>query len=398
MKKTVSKNLILVIATLAILSCGSNQQSVTITNPHVEVHKKMHNDFVKDQKNQEFVDKIAGTYVGKIPCADCETILYELVLNDDNTYKTSLTYLGKSNAPISNEGKFTSTNGNSIELDGNTGSMNYFQKIEDGFLVLDKNGNVIEGDLANNYKLVPKKEVSEIKENNGMQKILMKKQSEGIDFYAIGNEPSWSLDMDFDKTITLKTMNGIDFSAPAVAPVMAQDHNVKRYRSVTESSEIIVQIVQGKCSDTMSDQKFTFQVTVDYKTSKDANYTSFKGCGMYVPDFRLHDIWVIEEVNGITINPADFKKNAPRLEIIVSEQRAFGSDGCNTFRGSVYNEEDTLFFGPMASTMMACMDTMEISRKILGSFSMKNVKYTIENNRLTLFDKGEKVMVLKHID
>jgi len=398
MKKIISKKLIYLGIAFTSISCGNNQQIVETKNPHVEAHQKMHDDFAQEKINNEFIEKIAGTYVGKIPCADCEAILYTLQLNNDKTYKSTLTYLGKSNSPISNDGEFSIIKGNTIELDENAGSMNYFQKVEDGFLLLDKNGKVIEGDLANNYKFIPKKEDIENMENSGMQKILLKKQAEGFDFYAFGNEPSWSLDIDFDKVIHLKSANGIDFRAPAVDPVMAQDHNVKRYRSVTESGEIIVQIIQGECMDNMSGQKFSYQVTVDFKTSKETDYTTFKACGMYVPDYRLHDIWAMEEVKGIKINPSDYRKNAPNLEINVNEKRAFGSDGCNTFRGSVYNEENKLHFGPMASTMMACIANEEITAEINKVLATKNLTYTIENNRLSLFDKDQKVMVLKHVD
>jgi len=398
MIKTSSKNLIYILVASTIISCGSNQQSVVTQNPHLTEHQKMHDEFINQEVNQEMADEIEGTYIGTIPCADCDGIIYELELNNDYTYKTTLTFKGKSNTPIVNEGKFSFTKEYLIELDANAGNMNYFKKLDDGILLLDKNGMVIQGDLANNYKFMPKKEVSENMENIGMQKILMIKQAEGIDFYAIGNEPSWSLDIDFDKFIHLKSMNGIDFIAPAVAPVMAQDHNVKRYLSVTESGEIIVQIIQGECIDNMSGQKFSYQVTVDYKSSKETDYTSFNACGMYVPDFRLHDIWAIEEVNGIIINPLDYKKNAPNLEINVNEQRAFGSDGCNTFRGKVHNEENKLFFGPLASTMMACMENEEVTNKINAVFAIQGLTYTIENNKLTLSNKGDKIMVLKHID
>lgn len=240
--------------------------------------------------------------------------------------------------------------------------------------------------------------VAKNQEIYGLQKILLEKQAEGIHFYAIGNEPSWFLDMDFEKTIHFNTMSGIDFVTPAVDAVMGQDHNVKRYHSVTESGEIIVQIIQGECMDNMSGEKFAYEVTVDYKTSKETTFNSFKGCGMYVPDFRLHDIWAVEEVFGVKINPMDFNQNAPRLEIFVSEQRVFGHDGCNTFRGKFYNEQDKLFFGPMASTKMACIDNEEITLRINEVFAKSILKYQIENNRVHLFENGEKIMILKHID
>lgn len=345
------------------------------------------------------VNELSGTYIGTIPCADCEGIIYELQLKSDNTYNNSLIYKGKSDTPIKKSGTYT-FNKQIIQLDSNAGSMNMLQKTAEGLLLLDKNGKVIEGSLANNYKLTPiaTSTVSTNSENSGMQKILMQKQQEGIDFYAIGNEPSWSLDMDFDKIIRFKTANGITFNAPAVEPELAQDHNVKRFRAVTESGEIIIQIIQGDCKDTMADRSYPYQVTVDFKTSTASDFTSLKGCGMYIPDFRLHDIWAIESVEGIILNASDYKKNAPKLEIFVSEQRVLGSDGCNTFRGKMYNEENRLYFGPMASTRMACLNNTEISYKINSVFSKNAITYSIENNRLTIFNNNKEAMVLKHID
>jgi hypothetical protein len=48
--------------------------------------------------------------------------------------------------------------------------------------------------------------------------------------------------------------------------------------------------------------------------------------------------------------------------------------------------------------MMACIVNKEISVAINTVLATKNLTYTIENNRLNLFDKDQKVMVLKHID
>ena len=49
----------------------------------------------------------AGTYKGKLPCADCEGIETELMLHSDNTYMLSTTYLGKKDAAgINSNGKW----------------------------------------------------------------------------------------------------------------------------------------------------------------------------------------------------------------------------------------------------------------------------------------------------
>ena len=231
-----------------------------------------------------------------------------------------------------------------------------------------------------------------------LQKLLMAKNQKGIDFYAMGNEPFWDLNMDFEKEFHFKTMNGIDFTAPAAKFVKAIDNNIIKYESSTELGEIIVRLNKSKCADNMSGQPFDYQVTVEFKASGDTNFKTYKGCGNYVPDFRLYNIWAIVEVDGIKVNPADFKKNAPRLEINLTENTAFGTDGCNNFNGSFKTEYKRIFIGNLASTMMACFENEEISAKIGKILSNSNLDYSFKNNQLFFSQNNKIVMVLKNID
>jgi uncharacterized membrane protein/heat shock protein HslJ len=363
----------------AFISCGSN---------------KKQKSNIPSAKNTTKT----GIFIGEIPCASCEAIVFEIQLNADNSYQQTLIYRGESKTAIVNNGIFSISNEGIIQLDENAGSLNYLKAIPNGLLLLDKNGKVIEGALATNYILIPKNNTSENNETAGFQQILLKKQQEGIDFYATGNEPFWSLEMDFDNLMRFKTMDGLVFNAPAVQPNLAQDHNVKRFRAITESGEIIIQIIESQCSDTMADQKFPYQVIIDFKTSKETEYTNFKGCGMYVPDYRLTDIWAIVEVNNTQINASNYQNNAPQLEINSFNKTVFGTDGCNTFRGSIVNEENKLFFGPMASTLMVCNENEEIATAINIALSKNRLTYSLIDNHLTIFSNQEKIMVLKHLN
>ncbi len=393
------KSIFLLSFSYFILSCGSTSSTKTEppVNPHAEPHINMHQELI-DENKQNFAEEIVGIYLGEIPCADCEKINYKIKLNKDFSYQLEYTYVGKSNALIKKSGTYhINKNRLLIQLDNAANGMNYLQKQPYGLLLLDKNSNVITGVLADKYKLYLMVNNEENNELKGLLNILIKKQKEGIDFYAVGNEPFWSLDIDFDKTIHFKNLDGIAFNAPAVTPVKAMDANMNRYRSVTESGEIIIELSQTECTDSMSGQKFDYSVTVEFKTRKEKDYKTYKGCGNYIPDYRLHDIWAIVEVDGIKINPTDFKKNVPRLEINLTKKTVFGTDGCNTFRGGVKVEKDFIYFGNLASTLMACFDNNEVSSKIGKVLSEKNLTFKFENN--LIFYKGDKkVMELKHID
>ncbi|OOF18701.1 hypothetical protein BZJ17_15985 [Salinivibrio sp. IB574] len=95
-----------------------------------------------------------GTYQGVVPCADCEGIETSLTLNDDNTYVLTKTYLGKEGEALKEEGTFTwGDMGTIVTLQGLTDTPNQFFVAENQIIMLDMNGERIDGDLADMYVL-----------------------------------------------------------------------------------------------------------------------------------------------------------------------------------------------------------------------------------------------------
>jgi heat shock protein HslJ len=117
-------------------------------------------------------------------------------------------------------------------------------------------------------------------------------------FKATGNEPFWGLEISEDG-IEFKSLTELEtFKAPHTEPIRAMDANVKMYRLKTETGEMNIQIIQGNCENSMSGSILPYSVTIEIKKGTDAEFTTFKGCGQYVTDYRLHDIWVLEQLNG----------------------------------------------------------------------------------------------------
>lgn len=379
-----------------VSSCGSSSDTTTQTNPHAEPHIEMHKEFIKEENqkvmNQQFLKEISGTYLGMLPCTDCDKIIYRLQLNEDETYQAKITFQGKNNT-ISKKGRYSITDRLTVELDDYLNGMNMFLPESNGLLLLDRNGNKYTGDHADQYYLLPITRSSEEPSKKRRTMMLQKKWKEGVDFFALGNEPFWSLDIDFQKSIYFKDLNGLEFTAPAVEPDKAMDAFVKRYRSVTDSGEIIVEINKEKCYDTMSGEKFDYSVKIDIKKSGENDYKTFQGCGNYVPDYRLHDIWAITEVNGLKIDASRFKNKVPMMEINLTQNRVSGNDGCNNFKGLVKSENGKITFGQLVSTLMACQYNSGITEVLSGN----TLDYKFENN-LVLYKNRIKVMVLKHID
>jgi heat shock protein HslJ len=96
-----------------------------------------------------------GTYTGIIPCADCPGIQLQITLNQDYTYKIVEEYQGKKYAVYKSAGTFQWESGDSyIVLNDLNGRPSRYKTGENTLTQLDMYGNVISGELAENYILV----------------------------------------------------------------------------------------------------------------------------------------------------------------------------------------------------------------------------------------------------
>ncbi|WP_303818499.1 copper resistance protein NlpE [Actinobacillus minor] len=98
---------------------------------------------------------VAGTYQGELPCADCDKIQAELILNADNTYQYNTVYFKNSKEhAFTDKGKFTwdQNKSNVIRLEQDSGNLAF--QVTDGYVeICDANGNVVKNSQLN-YKLL----------------------------------------------------------------------------------------------------------------------------------------------------------------------------------------------------------------------------------------------------
>lgn len=101
----------------------------------------------------------AGVYQGVLPCADCEGIKTQLLLNEDLSYVLQTQYMGEYDSIFTENGSFEwDDSGSKISL-SNQKNHDYLVG-ENQLFRLDREGNRITGSLENHYIL--KKEQAEI--------------------------------------------------------------------------------------------------------------------------------------------------------------------------------------------------------------------------------------------
>jgi len=219
---------------------------------------------------------------------------------------------------------------------------------------------------------------------------------DGSYFKATGTEPFWGLKI-YDNKVELKTMEDT-IQTPPTEPIKAQDSNIAMYRIQTEATLLDIIIAHKECTNAMSGEVSPYTVTVSYKTTGEDEAQVFEGCGSYITDYRLHDIWVLEEMKGATVSKEDFNgKDVPNMEVNINSNRFFGFSGCNRMTGSLFYEKDVLRFTQVASTRMACPN-MEKESEFLTTLQA-STNYKVENNRLYLSNGSkENLLVLRKID
>ena len=145
-------NLLTLISLFIFFSCQSEKNTETVNDDFPETIEVPMNPSPGDNSMNAL--DWEGTYVGTLPCADCEGIETELTINYNGTYSYKTTYLGKESEAEEVTGTFQwDENGSVITLAGLDGAPGKYKVGENRIWHLDMEGKQIEGDLADKYIL-----------------------------------------------------------------------------------------------------------------------------------------------------------------------------------------------------------------------------------------------------
>lgn len=141
---------IVVITTLLLAACNPAPEQP----PHASDMPDTDQDSVDTAHNSRNSLDWPGTYVGTVPCADCEGIRTTVTLRADGSFERELLYLGKSASPMRESGQFSWNDaGSAVTLDAGDGTVQMYQVGENRLFHLDQAGARITGELADRYVL-----------------------------------------------------------------------------------------------------------------------------------------------------------------------------------------------------------------------------------------------------
>jgi heat shock protein HslJ len=219
---------------------------------------------------------------------------------------------------------------------------------------------------------------------------LDQKQSEGIDFFAKGKQTSsWTLEIDFDKLIRFKSLDGNNIMASSTKPVDAAGGKQTTISTSTSFGEMKIDIYQEECIDEISGEKFSKKVTVK------VNGKEYTGCGTFLSDKNITGKWTLQFWNGKKMEAADFAKGLPQLQFDMEANKISGHDGCNQLFAEMELRGNFIRIGAVGTTKMACPNKTDIgfaarlsNQLISYYFKDGNLHFYLPDDSVAIFTKS----------
>lgn len=199
-------------------------------------------------------------------------------------------------------------------------------------------------------------------------------------YMALGTEPGWTLE------ITDTRLNYVgDYGETRIIVPNPGGGLDPHFRSYT-TDRLRITIIQGICSDGMSDRRYAEKVTVV------ADGKTVTGCGGKIlpPDTLAGSNWTFVSIGGKPVTsdrPTSLQFDGDRLS---------GSAGCNRFSGRYSATGDTLTAGPLMATEMACpgMELEQLFFKLMTT--TVNLTFA-DDGTLVLTGSGDRTAVLRRV-
>jgi len=215
-------------------------------------------------------------------------------------------------------------------------------------------------------------------------------ESEQMNFKATGNEPFWSVEIDFEQKVIFKYLQDkiqkVEFPAPKAN--LAQDSDVLSFQSTMEGKSITITLKKTKCMDSMSGKENDY--TVEVALNEGQQSKNYSGCGNFLGTHQLNDIWHLIKIDNDTL---DANEKLPYLEFQLFNNKVFGYGGCNRISGKVEADTDTISFGAMISTKMMCPGTVE--QQLLNIIGEGKVAYSLDKDQLAISKDNHKLIFRK---
>lgn len=213
----------------------------------------------------------------------------------------------------------------------------------------------------------------------------IRNQLKGIDFIAQGNEPAaWKLSLDFERNFIFKPSD----SRTLITSAAVADTQTGKimYATQTDDGPMKIIVYSEQCNSMANEP-------ASVRTEVYLNNKLYRGCGKYLYDFLLNDIWELQQKDDKEIPKADYKKQLPRIEFDLVQHKMMGYDGCNNIQASITINGNHINFSSINGVGNNCAT----STIFAGKISNRTIDYTIKDDLLTLYLIDDSKLIFKKV-
>jgi heat shock protein HslJ/uncharacterized lipoprotein YbaY len=177
-------------------------------------------------------------------------------------------------------------------------------------------------------------------------------------FRARGNEPGWTLEIRGNRLELTLDYGARQLEAKLPKPI---DNKAMRVYELPER-DLSIRISNQPCRDSMTGMPYPSIVAIEIEDRQ------LNGCGGEPSALLEGPEWTVRSLAGEPV-PDEVSVTISFLE----DARVAGTGGCNRFMGGYELTGESLSFGQVATTMMACAEPqMEIEQRFLGLLQAVN--------------------------
>lgn len=213
------------------------------------------------------------------------------------------------------------------------------------------------------------------------------------DFYAHSDDGRWNMSIRFGQTIVFNSpSNHIMFQAPTNKKIVAAGANVVSIFAQNDQYILKATIDVVDCAKD-NGRKVVSVMIRNIKTKKEMD---FSGCGKYMGDPDLQDVWYVEKVNDQQLTASEFPHELPHFEFDLLQQKIEGFAGCNQVHGNLSFDYNKITIKPLVSTRMYCGEASKIETQIMEILNGQPI-YKFQDGKLYIeTTKGS--MILKKVN
>lgn len=221
------------------------------------------------------------------------------------------------------------------------------------------------------------------------------KRVAGIDFYAMDSSNVWTLAIDEDKEIRFTSQNKeMSFKVAAVEGRQPADLNATMYMLNTDKGTCTIRITPDTCING-KDERLPYTVKVFIKNG-DGAMQSFEGCGIYLNNPALNDIWALKYASAYSAgNELEKLPVNPYIELNLGTNRVYGNLGCGEIAGYLRAKGNKLRIYGLDYINSDHDCASQTARNLLIGMNYKDLYVSIKQTRMKLVVNSDTLIFQK---